>query len=49
MSGRRGGREEAETVPPVRREPIGRGGSVKKRSILRGFLQIAVTRLFSKG
>jgi hypothetical protein len=43
------GARRSRDGPTCQREPRGRGGSVKKRCFPRGFLEIAVTRLFSKG
>jgi hypothetical protein len=45
----RGEGEKKQETPPVREEQRGRGGCVKKREILRGFLQIAVASFISKG
>jgi hypothetical protein len=48
MSRRRGG-EEAEAVSPVRGGQGVRDRCVKKKGVLRGFLQIAVASFISKG
>jgi hypothetical protein len=45
----KGGEEKKPETPPVREDQRGRGGCVKGREFLRGFLQKAVVRFLSNG
>jgi hypothetical protein len=45
--GQKEGGEEAEAVPPVSGDQIGRGRCVKKRGVLRAFLQIVLVGILS--